>query len=191
MFYVMQYSFVLLSHLQSRKATLRSGGSSDTGKDGHDQSRLYYAHTASSRLKRRALENVYDLYSDLESVGGEGSLDDFDDDVLDDLEPERRAAADGEVPRGGHGGAGGAPGAGAGGDAGDGEGKDDPTFELANVRRYIIGEEPLSQVVANSRKMFLLKVNKLNEALDLLILCIYWKRVAPPLEDQGAVKHFM
>ena len=31
------------------------------------QTRLYYAHTESSRWKKRALENVYDLFSDLES----------------------------------------------------------------------------------------------------------------------------
>ncbi len=95
------------------------------------------------------MENVYDVHSDLESVGGEGSLDDFDDEVLDDLEPDRHVSGGGSSSGGG---------AGEGGDAGGGEGKDDATFELANVRRYIIGEEPLSQIVANSRKMFLLKV---------------------------------
>ena len=31
------------------------------------QTRLYYAQTESSRWKKRALENVYDLFSDLES----------------------------------------------------------------------------------------------------------------------------
>lgn len=36
--------------------------------------------------------------------------------------------------------------------------EDDPTFELANVRRFIIGKEPLSKFIANSRQMFLLKV---------------------------------
>ena len=35
----------------------------------------------------------------------------------------------------------------------------DPTFEMANVRRFIIGKEPLSKLVANSREMFLLRVS--------------------------------
>ena len=35
---------------------------------------------------------------------------------------------------------------------------DDPTFELANVRRFIIGKESVSKFVENSRKMFLLRV---------------------------------
>ena len=42
-----------------------------------------------------------------------------------------------------------------GGGADDG---DDPTFELANVRRFIIGKESVSKFVENSRKMFLLRV---------------------------------
>ena len=36
---------------------------------------------------------------------------------------------------------------------------DDPTFELAKVRRFIMGKEPISKFVDNSRKMFLLKVS--------------------------------
>ena len=36
---------------------------------------------------------------------------------------------------------------------------DDPTFELANVRRFIMGKEPVSKFVANSRNMFRLKVS--------------------------------
>ena len=41
--------------------------------------------------------------------------------------------------------------------------EDDQTFELANVRRFIIGREPVSKFVANSRKMFLLKVGINND----------------------------
>ena len=33
------------------------------------QSRLHYIATQSSKMKKRALENVYDLFSDLESEG--------------------------------------------------------------------------------------------------------------------------
>ena len=37
------------------------------------QTRLYYAHTECSRWKKRALENVYDLFSDLESEEEKGA----------------------------------------------------------------------------------------------------------------------
>ena len=52
------------------------------------------------------------------------------------------------------------------GKATDDEGRaddgDDPTFELANVRRFIIGKESVSKFVENSRKMFLLRVRMLH-----------------------------
>ena len=91
------------------------------------QSRLHYAHTQSSKLKKRALENVYDLFSDLESEEeeetGTGTQSKSD-------EPKTQ-------------------------DRGD---DDNPTYEMATVRRFIIGKEPVSKFVENSRKMFLLKV---------------------------------
>ena len=37
-------------------------------------------------------------------------------------------------------------------------GAEDPTYEMACVRRYITGVEPISQFIENSRKMFLLQV---------------------------------
>ena len=40
--------------------------------------------------------------------------------------------------------------------------EDNPTYEMATVRRFIIGKEPVSKFVENSRKMFLLKVTRLN-----------------------------
>eukprot|EP00093_Oithona_nana_P013472 13472.XXX_1034541_1032957_1 [CDS] Oithona nana genome sequencing. len=76
------------------------------------QSRLHYIATQSSKMKKRALENVYDLFSDLESE---------EDD-----------------------------------ETGTGD-EDNPTYEMATVRRFIIGKEPVSKFVENSRKMFLLK----------------------------------
>ena len=44
------------------------------------QNRLYYAQTESSRWKKRALENVYDLFSDLES-DEEGNMYNFFDQI--------------------------------------------------------------------------------------------------------------
>ena len=35
----------------------------------------------------------------------------------------------------------------------------DPTYEMANVRRYIVGKQSLSKLLANSREMFLLRVS--------------------------------
>ena len=78
-------------------------------------------------MKKRALENVYDLFSDLESEEeeetGTGTQSKSD-------EPKTQ-------------------------DRGD---DDNPTYEMATVRRFIIGKEPVSKFVENSRKMFLLKV---------------------------------
>lgn len=81
-------------------------------------------------MKKRALENVYDLFSDLESEEEEeaGTHTRSDD-------PSKSAAAD--------------------------VSEDNPTYEMATVRRFIIGKEPVSKFVENSRKMFLLKVRTL------------------------------
>ena len=49
----------------------------------------------------------------------------------------------------------------------------DPTYEMANVRRFIIGKEPLSKLVANSREMFLLRVHLLFILCSLCLKAIY------------------
>lgn len=51
--------------------------------------------------------------------------------------------------------------------AGGGD-EDNPTYEMATVRRFIIGKEPVSKFVENSRKMFLLKVTFLKARLNFL-----------------------
>lgn len=102
--------------------------------DATKQTRLHYEHTQASRWKKKALENVYDLFSDLESDPEENAKA-----AKSDEEQGRGAAEQATTDSAAQG--------------------DDPTFELANVRRFIVGKEPVSKVVANSRKMFLLKVN--------------------------------
>ena len=84
-------------------------------------------------MKKRALENVYDLFSDLESEEEEDTLTHTRTSSDD---PSKAAAADAS--------------------------EDNPTYEMATVRRFIIGKEPVSKFVENSRKMFLLKVTRLN-----------------------------
>ena len=101
------------------------------------QTRLHYKDTKSSRLKKRALENVYDLFDDLESVVEDsGAMDEDGEDDDDDEEGK-----DGKFP-------------------GEGSNIDgvDPTYEMANVRRFIIGKEPVSKLVENTREMFRLQV---------------------------------
>ena len=100
------------------------------------QTRLHYKGTKSSRLKKRALENVYDLFDDLESVVEDsgamedGAEDDDDEEGKDEKFSGEAATVDGV----------------------------DPTYEMANVRRFIIGKEPVSKLVENTREMFRLQV---------------------------------
>ena len=100
------------------------------------QSRLHYIATQSSKMKKRALENVYDLFSDLES-------EEDDETGTGNTRSEEPSKA-------------------GGGD------EDNPTYEMATVRRFIIGKEPVSKFVENSRKMFLLKVTFLKARLNFL-----------------------
>ena len=100
------------------------------------QTRLHYKDTKSSRLKKRALENVYDLFDDLESVVEDSGAMEEDDE--DDGDEEGK---DGKFP----------------GEAATIDGVD-PTYEMANVRRFIIGKEPVSKLVENTREMFRLQV---------------------------------
>ena len=108
-------------------SSVDSGDSAETPSHG---SRLHYLQTRSTRLKKRAIENVYDLFHDLES-------DQEDNEAADDGGEETGTGAGGKPS----------------------ETTDDPTFELANVRRFIMGKEPVSKFVANSRNMFRLKVS--------------------------------
>ena len=88
-------------------------------------------------MKKRALENVYDLFSDLES-------EEDDETGTGNTRSEEPSKA-------------------GGGD------EDNPTYEMATVRRFIIGKEPVSKFVENSRKMFLLKVTFLKARLNFLL----------------------
>ena len=121
------------------RRNLGSSSSEDGGSNSEisRQSRLHYISTQSSKLKKRALENVYDLFSDLESEEdeetGTGTHTRSD-------EPSKAGGGD----------------------------EDNPTYEMATVRRFIIGKEPVSKFVENSRKMFLLKVTFLKARLNFL-----------------------
>ena len=79
-------------------------------------------------MKKRALENVYDLFSDLESEEEE--------------ELTHTATRSSDDPS----------------KTTQDTSEDNPTYEMATVRRFIIGKEAVSKFVENSRKMFLLKV---------------------------------
>ena len=111
--------------------TWRSEADSENSSEDLDrQTRLHYKETKSWRLKKRALENVYDLFDDFDDV-------EDDEDAVEGELPEAEAAEE-KVSQ-------------------DAQG--DPTYEMANVRRYIVGKQSLSKMLANSREMFLLKVS--------------------------------
>ena len=54
--------YVLIKHRSWRL----EADSNDSSEDLDRQTRLHYKETKSSKLKKRALENVYDLFDDLE-----------------------------------------------------------------------------------------------------------------------------
>ena len=122
--------YVLIKH-----RTWRSEADSEASTEDLDkQTRLHYKETKSWRLKKRALENVYDLFDDLDEESEGGDEVDMDGEL-----PEAPEGQDEKVSQAAQMG--------------------DPTYEMANVRRYIVGKQSLSKLLANSREMFLLRVS--------------------------------